>query len=214
MDPLKPDEPTGAQGLERPEKPLGRGLEQVSHLFLSPKPNTRRMGDPPTTPKPGQPAAPGLEERSILLQPSTALPKTRIVAMVRQFQDALEEGLHVIDVLLPCHPYGEMDLLAVDRANQLVIVDFETGLNDGLVLRGLAHCEWLVHNLQNVRRMHSGQTLQLSTPPRLLLLAPRFSALALGAARQFIRPQVKWVRYQVLHTGSAMGIFFEPVEPG
>lgn len=215
MDKEKPSDPATSKGAENPEKPLGRGLEQISHLFLTqrlgdarpPNPSVTRMPEPSAPPTPAR-----LDTRPILLRPNTSMTRARFVAILREFLGSLEEGLRVIDVFLQCHPHGEIDLLALDRANQLTIIDFDTGLNDGLVIRGLAHCEWLKQNLPNVRRMHSGHTLQLSNPPRLFVLAPRFSALAMSAACQLSQPQIHWVRYQVFDTGSATGIFFEPAD--
>jgi hypothetical protein len=215
MDPQKPEDGKTSQGEERAEKPLGRGLEQISHLFLTQRLNNLRADDPSFS-RAGDSAVSEMpsrtESRSVLLKPDVSLTKHRLVALLREFQNALEDGLRVIDVLLPCHPYGEIDLLALDRSNQLTIIDFDTTLGEGLVVRGLAHCEWLVHNLPNVRRMHSGQRLQLSTPPRLFLLVPRFSSFIMSAARQLIQPQVTWIRYQVLDTGATTGILFERLE--
>lgn len=194
------------------DKPLGRGLEQISHLFL-----TQKLNDPKPVnsmavraPEPAMAqSSPGPESRPVLLRPMTSMTRSRFIAILREFLGSLEEGLRVIDVFLPCHPFGEIDLLALDRSNQLTIIDFDNVANDGLVIRGLAHCEWLVQNLPNVRRMHSGQTLQLAGPPRLFLLAPAFSALMTNAARQLIQPRIHRVRYQIFDAGATMGVFFE-----
>jgi len=217
MDSQKPEEPKAPQGTEHPEKPLGRGLEQISHLFLTQKLNElRAAGDssPTRGPEPILAPIPSRQDaRSILLRPNTSITRTRFIALLREFQGALAEGLRVIDVFLPCHPYGEIDALALDRANQLIIIDFDTAPTDALVLRGLAHCEWLMQNLPLVRRMYSGQTLHSPVPPRLILLAPQFSPMMMGAARQLAQPQIQWVRFHVFDTGGATGVSFEPVEP-
>lgn len=214
MDPKKPEGSTGSKEAAVPDKPLGRGLEQISHLFLTQKLNDSRADNPIPRRLPDAALAPTpvrQDSRSILLQPSTSVTRARLVAMLREFQDALEAGLRVIDVLLPCHPYGEMDLLALDRSNEITIIDFETASNDALLLRGLAHCEWLTHNLPNLRRMHAGKTINLSAAPRLFLLAPAFSPLMMSAACQLTQPQKNWVRYQLFDTGGATGIHFEPI---
>jgi hypothetical protein len=215
MDPRKPEESTAFENTAQAEKPLGRGLEQISHLFL-----TQRLGDgrpvastaarAPDPPR--MPSAARVEPRPILLRPNTSVTRSRFVAILREFLGSLEEGLRVIDVFLPCYPYGEIDLLALDRSNHLTLIDFDTVLNDSLVIRGLAHCEWLVQNLPNVRRMHSGQVLQLTGPPRLFLLAPGFSALMTNAARQLMQPRIHRVRYQLFDTGSTIGVSFETAE--
>ena len=127
---------------------------------------------------------------------------------------ALEEGLRPIDAKVPCPPCGEIDLLAVDRASRLTIIAFETTFNDGLLLRGLGHFDWLVRNMPNVQRMYRGQALNVSLPPRLVLLAPQFSALVRSVARQITRPQIDWVRYHTVDVSGGPGILFEPVAGG
>ena len=204
MDPLKADNPTAPTDTERPEQPLGRGLEQISHLFLSHRTNDVRA----VLPSPSQAPA-----RTVSFQLNTSVAKNQLVAMLREVQGHLEPGLRVIDVLIPCHPHGEIDLLAVDHANQLVIIDFETAANDALVLRGMAHFDWLLHNLPIVRRMHPELTIALSAEPRLFLLAPTFSSLAITVAGQLTQPQITWICYHVLETNGITGIFFQPMAP-
>jgi hypothetical protein len=213
MDEQKPDESSTAQDAERTDKPLGRGLGQISHLFLSHRISDLRAGDPspgrlppPTTSQ----SESRLHSRTVYLHRHPEITKTRFVEALRQVQGALEEGLRVIDAFLPCYPYGEIDVLAVDRANQLIIIDVETACDDALVLRGLGHFDWVAHNRSNVQRMHPLQLINSSAQPRLFLVAPRFSSLVMSVARHLTEPQINWVRYHVLETGGAMGIFFEP----
>lgn len=198
MDPQKQENST-KQHSEQPDKPLGRGLEQISHLFL-----TQKASAPQTQ---SRPSARG----TVLLQPAKTIAKDQLVTILKDNPGSLEEGLRVIDMFVPCHPHSDIDLLAVNRTNQLTVIDFETSLNDALVLRGLGHCDWLRHNLFNIRRMYPGQTLEVSSQPRLLLIAPKFSSLALQATRPLAELQIQWIRYQAFDTGSATGIFFEPI---
>jgi hypothetical protein len=127
------------------------------------------------------------------------------------WSETLEEGLRTIDAKIPCYPCGEIDLLAVDRLNKLTIIDFDTTLNDGLLLRSLAHFDWIAHNMLSVRRMCPAQGIDFSLPPRLILLAPQFSPLLRGMMRQLTRPQIHLVRYHAVETPAGPGILFEPV---
>jgi len=216
MDQQKGEDPISAQDAERSDKPLGRGLEQISHLFLSRRASDLRAGDqlpgrlPESTTSQTQPRLPA---RMVYLQPNTTITKSRLAVMLREVQGALEDGLRVIDLSVPCHPFGEIDLLAVDRANQLTIIDFETDLSDALLLRGIAHLDWIVQNFPNVRRMYPGHAMQVPAQPRLFLLAPKFSSLMLSVACQLKQLQIEWVRYHVLETGDVTGIFFELMPP-
>jgi hypothetical protein len=212
MDEQKAEDPTGSQSAERPDQPLGRGLGQISHLFLSHRLTDMRSGDQP----PGRPPQSPIPEsrphnRTIYLRRHGEISKTRFVEALRQVQGSLEEGLRVIDSSVPCHPHGEIDVLAVDRANQLIIIEVETASNDSLVLRGLAHFDWVIHNFPNVQRMNPIQSINSSLQPRLFLVAPQFSPLVMSIARHLTEPHISWVRYHVLETGGAMGLFFEPL---
>ncbi len=193
------------------DRPLGRGLEDVSHLFLSQKTGEASASDRAAVRSPERSSPPpGSKGSSVLLRPA---PPTgdRLVTILMAFDGAIEEGLRAIDAKIPCHPSGEIDLLAVDRASQLTIIDFETTVNDGLLLRGLGHFDWVVRNMPNVQRMYRAQAVNFSLPPRLVLLAPQFSPLFRSVARQITRPQIQWVRYHTVDASGRPGILFEPV---
>ena len=195
------------------DRPLGRGLEAVSHLFLS-----HKTGDAPTrtsatvlSPEPESSAPSDPCGNTVLLRP-VQVTRDRLAAILPlDWSAALEEGLRTIDARIPCHPCGEIDLLAVDRTSKLTIIDFDATVNDGLLLRGLGHFDWIVRNTQNVQRMCSAPGVDSSLPPRLILLAPQFSPLLRRVMRQFTRPQIQWVRYHAVETPSGPGILFEPV---
>ena len=185
---------------------LGRGLEHVSHLFLSPKP-----GDAPAPSLEPESSAPAARKNLVVLRP-VQLTRDRLAALLPlDWSGALEEGLRTIDARIPCHPCGEIDVLAVDRTSKLTIIDFDTTLNEGLLLRGLGHVDWVVRNTQNVQRMFQTQTIDSSAPPRLVLLAPQFSVVLRRVMRQFTHPQIQWVRYHTVDTPGGVGILFEPV---
>ena len=186
---------------------LGRGLEHVSHLFLSPRP-----GDAPAPSPEAEPSASaGPRRNGVVLRP-VQLTRERLAAVLPlDWSGALEEGLRTIDARIPCHPCGEIDVLAVDRTNKLTIIDFDTTPNDGLLLRGLGHFDWVVRNAQNVQRMCPAQTIDSSLPPRLVLLAPQFSAVLRRVMRQLTHPHIQWVRYHTVDTPGGVGILFEPV---
>ena len=216
MEQPKPGGPS-APGAGRSERPLGRGLEEVSHVFLS-----QKAGKGSTDPGPG--GGPGWQaERPIpreestpsalLLRPVAQVTREQVAAVLKEFAGALEEGLRDIDAEIPCGPGGEIDLLAIDRANQLTIIDFDTTSSDELLLRGLDHFDWVVGNLPNVRRMLRGQAINFSLEPRLILLAPQFSSRVRRVACRIPRPRIDWFRYHFVEAPGRPGIFFEPLAP-
>jgi len=209
---MNPPEPGGgAAGVGRSDRPLGRGLEDVSHVFLSQKAD--EGGTDPNggwraeRPSPRQEPAPS----TLLLRPAAQVTREQIAAALKEFGGALEDGLRGIDAEISCGPCGEIDLMAIDRASQLTIIDFETTSSDELLIRGLGHFDWVVRNLLNVRRMFRGQAINFSLEPRLFLLAPQFSSRVRCVARQIPRPRIDWIRYYFVETPGRPGVIFEPL---
>lgn len=208
MEQPKPAGPS-APGTGRSDRPLGRGLEDVAHVFLSPEAEERGTdptgGRRPGRPLPREEAVPS----ALLLRPAAQVTRQQVAAALKEFEGALEEGLRELDAEVPCAPCGEIDLLAVDRGNQLTIIDFDTTSSDELLIRGLGQVDWVVANVPNLRRMYRGQAINFSLPPRLFLLAPQFSSRVRRAACQITRLQIDWVRYHFVETPGRAGIFFE-----
>jgi len=210
MNPPEPEGPSAA-GVARVDRPLGRGLEDVSHVFLS-----RKAAEGATDPNGGwRVERPVPREESVpsalLLRPAARVTQEQVAAALKEFEGALEEGLRGIDAEIACAPCGEIDLLAIDRASQLTIIDFDPTSSDELLIRGLGHFDWVVRNLPNVRRMYRGQAINFSLEPRLFLLAPEFSSRLRRVAGQIPRPRIDWVRYHFVETPGGPGIFFEPL---
>jgi hypothetical protein len=202
---------TGAPDFGRSDRPLGRGLEDVSHVFLSQRADEGTM-DPAVGRRPERPSS---RERTgsgaVLLRPAAQVTREQVAAALKEFEGAIEAGLTGIDAGIPCAPYGEIDFLAVDRASQLTIIDFETTSSDDLLMRGLGHFDWVVRNLPNVRRMFRGQAINFTLQPRVVLLAPQFSARMRCVARQITRPHIYCVRYHFVEEPGRAGILFEAV---
>jgi len=199
----------GAEGVGRSDRPLGRGLEHVSHLFLSQKAVEAGASDPAASRSTEcSSPPPGFGGGIALLRPASVT-RDRLAIILREVAGALEEGLRAIDTKIPCHPCGEIDLFAISRGSQFTIIDFDTAINDGLLLRGIGHFDWVVRNMPNVRRMYREQAINFSLQPRLFLLAPQFSPLFRCVARQIICPQIQWVRYHTVEASGGAGILFE-----
>jgi hypothetical protein len=185
-----------------PDRPLGRGLEDVSRVFLSQPGETRVL---PARPQPRAESA----SNTVLLRPVAQVSREQVAAALREFEGALEEGLRCIDSDVACGPCGEIDLLAVDRAGRLTVVDFDTTASDELLVRGLGHADWAAGNVPNLRRMFRGVAINFSLPPRLLLLAPQFSDRMRCAGRQVSGLQIGWIRYQLVDLLGRPGILLE-----
>src|SRR5438093_1303482 len=211
MDQGKDGDSVGVHGIGRPDKPLGRGLEDVSHLFLSHKTDEAVANDRTVVRSNEHSSPPPRSRAGVTLLRPASVTKDWLTIVLTEFDDALEEGLRTIDASIPCHPCGEIDLLALDRPRHLTIIDFDTTVNDDLLLRGLRHFGWIDHNMPHVQRMYRDQPLNVSGQHGLFLLAPQFSPLLRCVARQITRPPIHWVRYLTVDASDGPGILFEPV---
>jgi hypothetical protein len=192
------------------ENRLPRGLEQVSHLFLSqakpdhPAEEGVRGLSPNESPPPGG-------DRPLTVLSRQFIERPQLLSLLRKQAALLEEGMRVIDTHIPCEAAGSIELLALDHTNQLVIIDCDDSPDNGLLLRGLGHLDWMVRNIAIVGRMYAGQPINGSIPPRLFFVAPDFSVLFKSSVRQLKSVRMDCVKYQALALAGETGIFFEHV---
>ena len=185
---------------------LGRGLGDVSHLFLSGSAETsaQESGESRSTRGSVIPRA-GIA----VLRPGSGLQKDQLTATLKEYPDALENGLQVLGVAIPCNPCGEIDLLALDRSNQLVIVEILTTPGDELLLRGISHVDWVASNVANVQRMYQTWAINLARQPRLMLVAPGFSRLTSTAIRRLTGLEIACFKYHSVALSARTAILIE-----
>jgi len=191
---------------------LGRGLADVSHLFLQRTVNGLPAGEQAVARGAGSGAPQaGTGARPVLVEPSAAAARAALIATLKESGGALERNLRVIDVGLPCVPYGEIDLVALDGSNQLTIIDVDCSGGDGLLLRGVSHVDWSVRNAAILHRVYRGLPVDFARPPRLLLVAPRFSPGLASAVRRFTGLDITCVRCLTVDVSGRTAILFERV---
>lgn len=197
-------------GAGRGDRPLGRGLEDVSHLFLSQTVSPPRAAEHRERSAAGPAPSPAAQS-TIVLGPSGPLTMGQLAVVLTESQDALGERLSVIDAGITCGACGEIDLLAVDAANRLAIIDVETAQSDGLLVRGLGHVAWAARSMGLLRRMYQGRMIDFTRQPRLLLVSPRFSAPVMSAVGQITLTEIRCWRYHGVNLSGGTGILFEQI---
>lgn len=202
------NEPTpGAQPQSRVAKPLGRGLEDISHLFLS-NCAGRTERDDGSDRASDRPAGRPTTRSVVPLRRGELLTKDQVTATLRDCPSVLDESMRVVDIRLACPPCGEIDML-VTIANQLAIIDIDLAFGDPLLLRGLSHVDWIARNARNVQRMYRALPGDFARSLRLLLIGPQFSPGMAAAVRQVPGIDIRCFRYHSVDLGSGTGIFFE-----
>jgi hypothetical protein len=211
LDPqLKNTEEATLEENRRSERRPTRGLEDVSHLFLSQSPD--KPAEKAKTPDIVLAQAPseGAESRTpFLLHNSPNVSRELILGFLNRTAAVLEEGLRTIDINIPCDPFGCIDLVAVDSLDQLCIINADVVQQDESILRGIACSDWIVRNTSIVRRMYQGRVVNFSAEPRLFLVAPGFSPLLKCVAQRSTRPKVCCFAYRTVAMPGGLGILFE-----
>jgi hypothetical protein len=201
----------GPTSEKRASRPLGRGLEDISYLFLSSAaaaPSGDEVGEAASDQTAVQPTS--LTVLSVLRR-GTPLTKGQLTATLSECQSALTEDLLAIGEGIVCSPYGEIDLLAVDHTYRLTIIDVQTMLDDALVARGLSHVDWATRNLPTVKRLYPNWVIDESRQPRLVLVAPRFSLALRSGIRQISTPAISCFRYCEVELSGQAGILVERI---
>jgi hypothetical protein len=132
-----------------------------------------------------------------------------LLAFLRDHPALLEEGLRIIDATIPLHACGPIDLLALDTAGRLAVVDIEISANDNMLMRGICHCDWLTRNAGIVRRMYRGVPIDYVCNPRLFLVAPEFSALHRSVTSWISNPHITCFKYHAVAVRDGAGILIE-----
>src|SRR5256712_11967299 len=109
MDPNEPDGTAGAQ-----DKPLGRGLEAVSHLFLSRKTADASASDRATARSPEPSSAPPGSRGGVALLRPAPITRDRLATPPVAVAGAHREGPTGVDGKIPRPSWGEHELLAVE----------------------------------------------------------------------------------------------------
>ncbi len=202
----------GTSGQKPAEKRLGRGLADVSYLFMSSGAVPERAGgaeraDPAVL---FQPAAAD-HLIPMVADPSLAPNRGQFASLLNRNASVLEAGMRAIDTDLACEIGGPIGLLAIDSSNRLVIIDFEAELNDSMLMSAISHFDWLVRNIALLKRMYGGHAIDFASRPRVFLVAPRFSEVLRRAAGRIVYPQITCFRYQSGSTPEGVGVLFERV---
>jgi hypothetical protein len=188
---------------KRVVRPLGRGLEEISHLFLS----------TPATTAPDEQVVDRTAAQTVhgIVRPGVPLTRKQIVAALGASRSALTDDVVATGTGIVCSPYGEIDLLALDSTRRLMVIDVQITLDDGLVARGLSHVDWVVRNLGTVQRLYPNWTIDTSRQPRLALVAPRFSLALRSGVRQIAAPAISCFRYCEVELSGETGLLVERV---
>jgi hypothetical protein len=148
---------------------------------------------------------------AVVLLAARPVAREQLLSLLGEQPAALEEGLKVIDANLPCETPGDIELIALDSTKQLTVIDVDDKPNESLLLRGLAHLDWVVRNTPLLRRTYQGLVINFSLQPRLFLVAPDFSPLFRCALHHLQSVQIDCVKYYTIGLPGGTGLCCERI---
>lgn len=148
---------------------------------------------------------------SLSIRPLGLTDREELAALVEANLPALEEGVSVLERRFPAGQVP-VDLVAADSRERLVLIILGSGSNPALLLQGLEAYGWCRENGALLGRLLPGAGIDTAVPPRLFLLAPRFSDSLRRTARYLGPLSPVLVECRCLEVNGERGICFEPVE--
>ena len=148
---------------------------------------------------------------SLSIRPLALTDREELAALVEANLPALEGGLSILERRFPAGQVP-VDLVAVDARERLVLLILGSGSNPAMLLQGLEAYAWCRENGALLGRLLPSARIDPVVPPRLFLLAPRFSDGLRRTARYLGPVSPVLVECRCLEVNGERGICFEPVE--
>ena len=148
---------------------------------------------------------------SLSIRPLALTDREELAALVEANLPALERGLSILERRFPAGQVP-VDLVAVDARKRLVLLILGSGSNPAMLLQGLEAYAWCRENGALLGRLLPDARIDPAAPPRLFLLAPRFSDSLRRTARYLGPVSPVLVECRCLEVNGERGICFEPVE--
>ncbi len=148
---------------------------------------------------------------ALVIRPLAVTDREDLAALVEANLPALEEGVSLLGRRFPAGQVA-VDLVGVDARERLVLVVLGSGSDPAILLQALEAYGWCCEHGSLLRRLFPDARMDPSVPPRLFLLAPRFSDSLRRTARYLGLLSPVLVECRVLEVNGERGICFEPVE--
>ena len=111
---------------------------------------------------------------NLFVRPLAVTDGNQLASLVEGHLSALEPGLTLLERRFPA---GEVlvDFLAQDARGRIVLCVLGSGSTSVMLVQAIDAYGWCCENGALLERLFPGVTLHVTAPPRLFLLAPRFS---------------------------------------
>jgi RecB family endonuclease NucS len=133
----------------------------------------------------------------------------KLIQLVAEHCRALDENLQIVGQEQIGRKWGPMDLLALDAKGRPVIIDVAPQTGEQLLVRGLADVSWLYKNRHQLADLLAERQANPDLYPRLILVAPDFSAQLQEAIEGLCAMAIDLFRFRWLESGEEKGLLLE-----
>jgi hypothetical protein len=126
--------------------------------------------------------------------------------------ELIEAGFFPLDAHLRAGNGGLIDLLAVDGAGTLAVLEIDRDGEEHLLRRSLEHQGWIATQIPFLRRLYGGERILPFRSPRAILLARRFSRPFLDRIAELPTP-ITPLLYRLAVSGDTSSLRLEPAAP-
>ncbi len=137
--------------------------------------------------------------------------KEKLRQVILKNPRCLLPGLGFIDFQLGTQEEGVIDFLGVDKAGRLVIVDFDTEADDGILIGALSQAQWLKRNEALIKRLFFSENVDFKYPARIILVCPSFSEKLKQAVKQIVCKELHLVEFKYLVDAQEEAMIFDEV---
>lgn len=148
---------------------------------------------------------------NLCVRPLAVTDGSQLASLVEGHLSALEPGLTLLERGFPA---GEVlvDFLALDARGRLVLCVLGSGSTAAVLVQAIEAYGWCCDNRALLERLFPGVTLDVTAPPRLFLLAPRFADSVRRTARSLGPLSPVLVECRGVEVNGARAVCFEAVE--
>jgi len=135
--------------------------------------------------------------------------KEKLKEIILKNPTSLLDGLRFIDLGLGAEEEGVIDFLGINIKGQLIIVNFDSSVNDLMLVNSLSQMQWLKKNEALIKRLFFSENVDFSQPPRILLIGPGFSEKLKSAVKQCLSCDIKLLEFKYIVSQDKDAIIFE-----
>jgi len=120
---------------------------------------------------------------------------------IKHNPSSIEPNLKIIDTFFKLQDGKEIDILAIDEKNRLVVIELKHGVDYHQLNQAVGYYDWILNNFDTIKRIFPNFTIE-AIAPRLILIAEDFPEEILNLAK-YLKDNIgiTMYRYTAIQSG-------------